>query len=71
MQMGRVGVPKKKKISLNNKIYIFGLQPRSWHRAAKTLGISCDKSNKGIICYVNEATFGKSLVVYQRMGAGC
>ena len=27
-------------ICLNNKKYIFGLCPRSWHRAPKTLGIT-------------------------------
>ena len=43
-----------------NKIYVFGLKCLSWHRD-KTLGIFCNKSNKGVICYVNEVTFRKPL----------
>ena len=44
---------------------VFDPQPYSRHRALETLGISCDKSNKGISCYVNQGTFGMHL----RMGA--
>lgn len=28
-----------------------------WHGAPKTLGISCDKGERGVFCYVNEVTF--------------
>lgn len=28
--------------------------PSSWHRARKTLGISCVESLRGVFCYVNE-----------------
>ena len=48
-------------IVIYNKKCTFGLLPSSWLGAPKTLGTSCDKNNKGIICYVNKATFGKSL----------
>lgn len=33
----------------------------SWHRAAKTIGIFCDKNSKGIFCYVVTVTRGKPL----------
>lgn len=28
----------------------------SWLRAPKTFGISCDKADRGVFCYVNEIT---------------
>jgi len=40
--------------------------PNTWHRASKTLGISCD-DRKCTFCYVNDETFGKHL----RMEDGC
>ena len=52
-----------------NKIYVFGLKCLSWHRD-KTLGIFCNKSNKGVIFYVNEVTFRKPLNNLG-VGAGC
>ena len=39
----------------------------SWLLVLKNLGISCDKSDKGVFCYVNEVSFGKSLCTL-RMG---
>ena len=42
-----------------SKECIFGLC--FWHWAPKTLGISCDKSNKCVFCYVNEVTLGMPL----------
>lgn len=41
--------------------HTFGLCPCFWHTAPKILGISCDKSNKSVFCYVNEVTFRKYL----------
>ena len=44
------------------KKYVFGLHLPFWHRAPKTLVIILsDKRDKGIFCYVNEATFGPPL----------
>lgn len=34
-----------------------------WHKATKTLGISCDESDKGTFYYVNEMTFRNHLRV--------
>ena len=42
----------------------------SWFTALKTLGISCDKSNKCVFCYDNEVTFGRSFGNLG-MGPGC
>lgn len=33
----------------------------SWHRATKTIGISCDKNSKDIFCCVIMVTCGKPL----------
>ena len=41
-----------------NKKYIFGLGTIP-HRVPKTFRISCDEKDKGVFCYVNEATFRK------------
>ena len=72
MQMDRIGLKKKKNnkqkqpeldmcdIVIYNKKYTFGLLPSSWHGAPKILRTSCDRSSESIICYVDEATFGKS-----------
>ena len=66
-----------KKISLNlvsvvlcftNKKYVIGLQLPS--ETPKTLGISCDKSSKGVFCCINEVTFEKPSGTL-RMGTGC
>ena len=46
---------------IGKKKHVLGLQPLSWHRAPKTLGIFYDNSNQGVFCYVNEVTFGKPL----------
>lgn len=43
----------------NNK-YILGFGPYSWHKTPKTFRISCDKSHKAVLGYVNEET-GKNL----------
>lgn len=37
------------------KKFIFGFVPFSGTKLLRTLGISCDKSNKVVFCYVNEA----------------
>ena len=42
----------------------------SWHRATKTIGISCDKNSKDIFCCVIMVTCGKPLGNL-RLGAGC
>ena len=36
-------------------------------RVPKTSGISCEESNKGVFCYVDEVSLGKPL----RIWAGC
>ena len=35
--------------------HVFGLGPYSWHRALKTIGISCNESDKDVFCYIHEA----------------
>ena len=45
-------------IMIHDKKHMFSLCPYLWHRAAKTLDISCDESNKGISWCVNEVTVG-------------
>jgi len=42
-----------------NKELILGLHLHSWHRAPRTLGITCQENWKAVFCYVNEMTFGK------------
>lgn len=43
------------------KKYVFGLSPISCHGAPKTLGICFEEKDKGIFCYVREASFQKHL----------
>ena len=50
-------------------IYLVFLH-NSWLTAPKTFDTSCDKNNEGVLCYVNEVTFGKPLGTL-RIGAGC
>lgn len=47
--------------------YTFGRQPKSGPRAPERLGI---KNNKGVFCYVNKVTIGKSLDNL-RLRSGC
>ena len=56
-------------IMIYKKKYVVGFKCLSWHRG-KTFGIFCDKSSKGVICYVNEVTFRKPLNNLG-VGAGC
>ena len=35
--------------------HIFVLGPYSWHRALKTIRISCDENDKDVFCYIHEA----------------
>ena len=42
----------------------------SWLTAPKTLEIPYGKNHEGILCYVNEVTFGK-LVGNLTVGVGC
>lgn len=47
---------KDSRAETENKTWVqFGL---SWYRGSETLGISSDKSNQGVFCYVNDMTFG-------------
>lgn len=43
------------------KKYVFGLSAISCNRAPKTRGICFEEKDKGIFCYVREASFEKHL----------
>ena len=44
-------------VTLRFVINIYLVLSHFWHRAPKTLGISCDERDKDV-SYVNEVTFG-------------
>lgn len=51
----------------SDKKHIFGLCPDFCHRACKILEFPKYESNKGVVCYINEVTFGQHVTVE----AGC